>query len=174
MTEAMGRQARDGAAALGPAERTGSRKGSSSEPGAETGHLRAHLPLIEPAPGAVEAPQPGICERSPGLAPAPSAAAAPLTMPTYPMDSARPASSRGEVGSVSGSAGALVDRAAAIQALAEKLKASSGYACGALRRYEASGAQLYLAVADLEMRAALRRCEGLAEALRAFIDGDAR
>lgn len=108
--------------------------------------MTTHLPLIEPAPGAVEAPQPGICERSPGCG----------------------------SGSISGTAGALVDRAAAIQALAEKLKASSGYACGALRRYEASGAQLYLAVADLEMRAALRRCEALAEALRAFIDGDAR
>lgn len=63
-TEAMGRQARQVAATLDPAERTGSRKGSSSEPGAETGKLRAHLPLIEPGSGAVEA-SPGICERSP-------------------------------------------------------------------------------------------------------------
>lgn len=65
---AWGRQAREVLVLHRPAERNGSGKRETSEPGARRRESSAPrlLPVIEPGPGAVEAPRTGICERSPG------------------------------------------------------------------------------------------------------------
>lgn len=66
--KAWGRQAREVLVLHRPAERNGSGKRETSEPGARRRESSAPrlLPVIEPGPGAVEAPRTGICERSPG------------------------------------------------------------------------------------------------------------
>lgn len=60
---------------------------------------------------------------------------------------------------------ALLEDAERALGISSKLHSSAGYGAGALRRYQETGAPVYLLVAELEFTQAARLAEALSEAL---------